>query len=374
MNTPSPFNFSSMQFSGTPLEQAKNLLRLIKRLGDVEDTPRTLPPTLTSLLSNVQKLGFTKEQLRKLLAREGVLEANIGGSLDKPVARANNNDEDASFANYFVIHDTSTPLHDGETFDPDFIDTSKWSGNWLENNSGDTHVFITRNGRSKTQNDYQTPYRATRFESKNIGSAGSVIHKGRFLHHELIQPRLPAGGVADGSAPKPGFTPEQYKLLALCYFSASLRRGQWLIPVFHAVLDLGFGDHDDPQSFDLDAWDNTIAALRKATIDPPASNATLKSRSLKDDPNLQKVARSELILVATGDVVPGIGAVQDALNRLGKTQPELIIQVGSNRGSFGPRTKTAVIAFQKLQGLPQTGKVDADTLLKLDSLLTARGE
>ncbi len=364
-----PFDFNTMKFQGTPLQQAGGLLRTIKMLGDIEDAPRVIPATLTRLLSNVEQLGFTKDQLRKLLNSKGVDAKNIGGSLDKSVCRANNNDEDAGFADYFVIHDTSYLLDNGETFAPEFINTSKWLKNWLENNSGDTHIFITRNGRSKTQNDYTTPFRATRFEMENIGSEGDEIHKGRFLHHELIQPRLPARGVADAQAPVPGFTPEQYTLLALCYLSASLRRGQWLIPVLHGVLDLEFGDHDDPQNFDLNAWDTTIDQLLKAMANPSTSNATLKSKLFKNDPTLQKVARRELLLVATGGMVSGIDLVQDALNLLGATNPDLLIAVGSNRGSFGPRTKAAIVAFQKLQSITLDGKVGAQTILKLDALL-----
>jgi len=38
-------------------------------------------------------------------------------------------------------------------------------------------------------------------------------------------------------SPDPGFTPAQYERLALQYIIASVRRGSWMIPAFHCVLD-----------------------------------------------------------------------------------------------------------------------------------------
>jgi hypothetical protein len=368
MNKKCQFDSNTMQFRGTPLEQARCLLRFPKTLGDVDDAPATMPTTLNGILSNRNALGFTKEMLRRVLGKRGILAANIGGSLDRAISRANNNDETEPSANYFVIHDTSTLIANTQSFDPDFINSSDWSGNHLEQQlSGKTHVYITRNGRTKTDNDYQTPFRATKFEL----SVGSSIHKGRFLHHELVQPRKLKNGI-DSLSPDPGFTPVQYELLALCYLAASLRRGSWLIPAFHCVLDLEVGDHDDPQNFDLVAWDKAIAALISELTNPHNPSPTpLRSNLFKDDPVLGKVARGELILVATGDLVAGIGAVQDALNLLASSQaqPELGIELGGNRGFFGPRTKTAIAAFQQLHNLPETGKVDAATLLMLDDLV-----
>ena len=371
MNKKCRFDTDTMQFHGTALEQARCLLRFVKLQGNVDDAAATLPPTLGALLTDQGSLGFTKVKLRAALAKRGVLEANIGGSLDHGVSRANNNDEVASPANYFVIHDTSTPLPDGKGFDPDFINTSTWTGNHLENMAGGkTHVYITRNGRTKTDNDYQTPFRATKFEMKHVGSDISAIHKGRFLHHELVQPRKVENG-SDAKSPDPGFTPIQYELLALCYLAASLRRGRWLVPAFHAVLDLEVGDHDDPQHFDLAKWDSVLGTLlaELAAKPDPVPTPTLRSSILRDDPTLQKVARGALILVSTGGVVAGIGPVQDGINFLASFGAEQGIDLGGNRGSFGPRTKAALVAFQKHHGLAETGKVDSETLLHLDTLL-----
>jgi hypothetical protein len=371
MSTSCQFDSSNMQFAGMPLEQARCLLRFPKVFGNVDDGRATIPATLAGILSDINKLGFTKTKLRAVLAKRGIAEANIGGSLDRVVSRANNNDESKSSATYFAIHDTSNLLDDDESFDAAFINSSQWAGNHLENLTSEAHVFITRNGRTKTTNDYQTPSRATRFEMEHVGSDNPTIHKGRFLHHELVQPRRPKSGVPDADSPKPGFTASQYELLAICYLAASLRRGSWLIPVLHCVLDLGVGDHDDPQNFDLGSWDQAIAALMdEMAVKPPASTTNpLRSKLFKDDPTLQKVVRGQLTLVATGDTVAGIGPVQDALNQLAATQPELRIELNGNRGFFGPRTKNAVAAFQKLRSLPETGKVDAATLLLLNGLV-----
>ncbi len=362
------FDSNTNQFHGTPLEQAQCLLRFPKELGEVADASATIPKTLKGILTDRSSLGFTKEQLHKVLNKRGIKEENIGGSLDQSISRANNNDEAELFANYFVIHDTSTMLDDDEEFDADFINTSKWSGNHLETLPNVTHVFITRNGRTKTSNDYGTAFRATRFEL-SLGS-NVVIHKGRFLHHELVQPRKP-GIIPDNKSPIPGFTPIQYELLAICYLAASVRRGSWLIPAFHCVLDLfEAGGHDDPQRFDLNAWDNVIASLLGEIAKKPNPILTpLRSNFFKNDPVLQKVARGELTLVATGGLVAGVGAVQDALNSLASSQPDLGINLGGNRGFFGPRTKTAITLFQKLHSLPETGKVDSATLLILDGVV-----
>jgi hypothetical protein len=344
------FDSNTNQFHGTPLEQAQCLLRFPKRLGVVDDAPAAIPKTLTSILTNRSNLGFTKELLRRALNKRGIAEANIGGSLDRSISRANNNDEAELFANYFVIHDTSTMLDDDEEFDPDFINTSKWSGNHLETLASVTHVFITRNGRTKTSNDYGTPF--------------------SFLHHELVQPRK-GKTIQDDDSPIPGFTPIQYELLAICYLAASLRRGSWLIPAFHCVIDLfEDGGHDDPQRFDLTAWDNSIAILLNEFANKPNPIlTTLRSNFFKNNAALQKVARGELTLVSTGGLVAGIGEIQDALNSLASSQPDLGINLGGNRGFFGPRTKTAITTFQKLHSLPETGKVDSATLLILDGVV-----
>jgi hypothetical protein len=261
MYTPCPFDLSRLSFVGSPAEQARCLLRFIKRVGNVDDTPATLPPVLGGLLDAPQTVDITKAQLRSHLQQHHIPESTVGGSVDDPVSRANSNNPAAPFAQYFMFHDTRSKLNPGETFDPDFINTARWIGNKLSaQKRRQTHIYITRLGKTLTDNEYRTPFRATQFESRQPHTR----FRGLFLHHELVQPRMgpPTGG--DPDSPDPGFTPVRYERLALQYLLASVRRGSWMIPAFHGVLDLHVGDHDDPQRFDLAAWDNALGTLRAA--------------------------------------------------------------------------------------------------------------
>jgi len=260
MNTPCPFDQSQLSFVGPAADQAACLLRFVKRLGNVDDAPATLPRVLNQLLGMPQTLGVSKAQLRNYLQDHHIDENTVGGSLDDPVCRADTNNPSAPFARYFVIHDTSTKLSAGETFDPNFINTATWSGNSLSQLiRGKTHIYITRLGETLTDNDYGTPWRATQFELK----PPHTHYRGLFLHHELVEPRMGPGN-SDPESPDPGFTPVQYERLALQYLLASVRRGSWMIPAFHCVLDLHVGDHDDPQRFDIAAWGTALETVLPA--------------------------------------------------------------------------------------------------------------
>jgi hypothetical protein len=263
MNTPCPFDESQLSFVGSPLEQARCLLRFVKRVGNVDDVPATIPPVLTALLSAPGSVNVTKAQLRSYLHAHGIAESAVGGSIDDPICRADSNNPSKPFARYFVIHDTSTKLSANQTFDPAFINTALWSGNKLSSLPDEkTHIYITRLGDTKTDRNYLTAFRATQFEL----SPGHTRFRGLCLHHELVQPRKGPGNT-DPDAPNPGFTPVQYERLALQYVLASARRGSWMIPAFHCVLDLGVGDHDDPQKFDLLTWDTALGEIQAAILD-----------------------------------------------------------------------------------------------------------
>jgi hypothetical protein len=262
MNTPCSFDAIQMTFAGTALDQAHCLLRTVKRGGEVDDAQANLPQALASLLGDPLKVNVTKSQLRSYLQKQGIPESTVGGLVTDRVCHADSDNPSAPLARYFVIHDTSFKLRAGQTFDPAFINTAKWTGNRLANlPRGKTHIYITRLGQTLTDNKYTTPWRATQFEIK----PNHTRYRGLFLHHELVQPRM-GRGKSDIDAPDPGFTPEQYGRLALQYVIASVRRGNWMIPAFHCVLDLHVGTHDDPQKFDLGAWDaalqTTLAAVR----------------------------------------------------------------------------------------------------------------
>jgi hypothetical protein len=119
------------------------------------------------------------------------------------------------------------------------------------------HVFIDRTGQSKTSVDFASPLRTTAFEK-----LAEVSRRGLFLGIELIQPRkLDPRGI-DAIAPSPGFTEAQLDRLALTYIAASIRRGRWMIPAFHAAIDAGlYNAHDDPQNFDLKQWAQRLQVL-----------------------------------------------------------------------------------------------------------------
>ena len=62
--------------------------------------------------------------------------------------------------------------------------------------------------------------------------------------------------------PKPGFTRDQYRMLAALYVYVSARAGRWLIPAQHNTVDSTIPDaHDDPQNFDLQAFGKELEKL-----------------------------------------------------------------------------------------------------------------
>lgn len=257
MNKPTAFDKANLSFVGTPLEQARGLLRSVKRGGDVDDAPAALPAIFTRLLSGNPPPVIARDKLAAYLVDKGIEQADVGGSLSDPVSRADSNNPAARQAQYFVVHDTSWKLKANEDFGSVDINGAGWVGNDLASYpSGLTHIYISRTGATRTDKKYTTPWRATRFETKQ----NHTLFRGLFLHHELVQPRM-GPGKSDIDAPKPGFTDAQYEKLALLYVIASTRRGSWMIPAHHAVLDIGYGDHDDPQNFDLAAWAARIEGL-----------------------------------------------------------------------------------------------------------------
>jgi flagellum-specific peptidoglycan hydrolase FlgJ len=85
---------------------------------------------------------------------------------------------------------------------------------------------------------------------------------------------------------------------------------------------------------------------------------------------LQAIAAgTDRYLRPTGGPVPGMGAVQDALNRLAAKYPEYGVSYGSNRGAYGPRTEQAVKNFQASHRIEPDGFVGKNTLRALDAAL-----
>ena len=266
--TPCEFDDALLSYKGTPQEQARCLLRPVLIGGQLGEPLRKLPAPLDKLIG--KPLNINRAALQSFLAQHNIREADIGGSLSDSVSRANPISPDAAFASYFVIHDVSTPNYLDEPFPPD-INEASWVWNdlnrkWLKTKV--THVYISRTGESVTAVDFKTqlpdPHHGTKFARDRLRNRG----KGLYLHIELVQPRRrdPQGSAKnDRVAPTPGFTDTQLKRLALVYIAASVRRGEWLIPAFHAAVDAGIPDaHDDPQNFDTMSWASHLGTLLKS--------------------------------------------------------------------------------------------------------------
>ena len=252
-------------FKGDARAQATCLLRPVKlyaRLG----ASAALPAFLDSHVG--QRVAIAPARLRAYLLQGGIAEDAVGGAVDAPLSRAAGRLV-APVARYFVIHDTSYPNFLLDAI-PAHINDASWDYNdfRLRNpalgGGPKGHVYVNRLGDSLPVRDFGTAGHASKLEKDKPSLTGL------FLHVELVQPRnsVPGGGKGnDGLAPDPGFTPAQYERLALLYLAASVRKGTWLIPAFHAVLDTGFANgHDDPQNFSLAQWSAALADLHASIL------------------------------------------------------------------------------------------------------------
>jgi hypothetical protein len=232
-------------------EQARCLLRPVKKFGNLGAPLPSLPPVLDRLIGQPIVQSISVEKVRSYLARNGIRETDVGGALSVRLSRPR----------YFVIHDTSDFLS-GNDF-PASVNDASWSANNLmvRVRRRICHVYLNRLGQSAT---------AIRFESANspVGTKFSSCHSAQrraFLHIENIQPRIRDRSVSfsnDAIAPNPGFTGPQLQRLALLYVVASVRSGKWLIPAYHSPIDLGYPNrHDDPQNFNLNEWTEKLSAL-----------------------------------------------------------------------------------------------------------------
>lgn len=242
---PCDFDINKAEYIGTAIEQATCLLREVKLRGRVAQE-KSLPKTIFSKVS-IKKLDFNSKDLKRYLNKKSISDVNsLGGSVGKTLHVK---------TKYFIIHDTSTPNFLEKDFPNDLNSTTKkW--NKLPKYKKKAHVFVNRLGDSLTKHNFSKNWRATKFE--NLKSNRKHIA----VAIELVQPRRsnPLGKKGnDAFAPDPGFTEQQMERLALLYYTASLRANKYLIPAFHAVIDLGLNSpHDDPQNFNLDEWDKAL--------------------------------------------------------------------------------------------------------------------
>ena len=258
-------------FQGDARAQATCLLRPVQRYARL-GASAPLPAFLASRVG--QRTDIAPATLRAYLAAQGISEADAGGAVDAPLSRATGRLV-APVARYFVIHDTSYPNFLAEPI-PAHINDASWDFNDFTvrnpalGGGPKGHVYVNRLGASLQVRDFGTPGYASKLEKDKPSLTGL------FLHVELVQPRnsVPGGGKGnDGLAPDPGFTPAQYERLALLYVAASVRKGTWLIPAFHAVLDTGYANgHDDPQNFSLAQWDAVLSHLSAVMQGPGAPN------------------------------------------------------------------------------------------------------
>lgn len=265
-NEPCEYDPATMQFVGSPVEQARCLLRPNKIGGVLSEPLAKLPDPLEKLIG--ADVRVKKEKLKAYISKNKIDPMTIGGSLDEPLSTAKLPNGSEIYALYFIIHDTSTPYLKDEPFPADIDTNAEWKGNnlniWISNPV--THVFVNRLGASLTTTLFNESVRkgwGTKFARDVLKAEG----KGLQIHIELIQPRRrnPAGSASnDLIAPLPGFSQKQYERLALLYVAASVRQGTWLIPGYHSAIDAGIKDaHDDPQNFELSKFSEVLKKLVK---------------------------------------------------------------------------------------------------------------
>jgi hypothetical protein len=242
-----------------PVEQAQMLLRRVMLTGKVSSE---LPYMDVEFSKRVgQKCSITRDQLRMYLERNHISEWEIGGNIDLPVSSVADGGGGRTYAKYMVIHDTSYPRYESNF--PNNINDDTWEWNRLNRWVGNvTHIFVNRIGDSKTITPFNEGMIGTKLERFVMGEAAA---KGLYLHIELIQPRKSVKGYGrhnDAGSPDIGFTDAQYQRLALLYTTAAVRKGEYLIPGFHACIDSGIKyAHDDPQNFDLPKFFGYLNAI-----------------------------------------------------------------------------------------------------------------
>lgn len=238
------------------LTQGRCLLRTVKMNRELGPALTQLPAPLDGLIGRA--VAIDRTTLKRYLTAHNIDDSRIGGSIDRPLTTAR----------YFIIHDTSSPNLVRDPFPAnDVINGPEWNAGRVNRlRSGQrTHVWIDRVGESITSRDYRLATVKTGVKLENRHPS----FRGLLLHNELIQPRRCNPRLTtccrrvngdlqcnDAIAPEPGFSEAQLDRLALLYVAASVRRGKWLIPAFHGVIDDEFGSnaHDDPQNFDLQVW------------------------------------------------------------------------------------------------------------------------
>ena len=100
------FDEQRLSFAGSPIRQARCLLSPMLIHGGIGPPHRRLGVFLETHVG--KRVRIDRERLRALLAAEQL--PALAASVETPLSRARNNDPQAPFARYFVIHDTSLEL------------------------------------------------------------------------------------------------------------------------------------------------------------------------------------------------------------------------------------------------------------------------
>lgn len=261
------FDVTRRRFAGSPSEQARCLLRQVKQGAQI-GTPNA-PERLTARAG--APTPFTRHRLESYVTARGIHVGDVW--LD---------DARQLEAEYFVIHDTSSPNCSALERPnascpiigalPPLLNHPQWPINQtfdghkpLGKKAPRAHAWTNRVGESIVE----VPLRSHISHMKFDYCHDARSKRGLFIGVENIQPRIGEPAIPEKNkkpndliAPVPGFTDLQYARLALLYAAASVRRGHWLIPGFHAVIDSQYEEgHDDPQNFDVGRFDQALEAL-----------------------------------------------------------------------------------------------------------------
>lgn len=253
------FSRETLTFAGNRVEQASCLLRKIELLAVRK--PQPLPKVIRHLMERNDGPSAT-QKTAAIAALPEPYRTYARQWADAPMSRT----AEGLPALYFVIHDTSTPFYVNEPFpkhlnqDLKVNDFTPYMDQTFAREPV-AHIFLNRVGQIWAGHEFQEAWRATKLESRVVGPRA----RGRMVHIETVQPRrfLP-GAISRGQTygPKPGFTKEQYRMLAALYVYASARAGAWLIPAQHNTVDAGIPDaHDDPQNFELKQFARELEKL-----------------------------------------------------------------------------------------------------------------
>lgn len=138
--------------------QASCLMRDVGKGGQVAGTPAQLPPILAGLIG--QPVGSLKARLDNYLTIYNLRAPDVAGALDTPVSRAYDGSPTAPLAQYFVIHDTSSPWLGDAPFPLNSDPAVNQLGGYAGPNAV-AHIFVNRIGQTLTGHDFSVPWRAS---------------------------------------------------------------------------------------------------------------------------------------------------------------------------------------------------------------------